>query len=136
MIFKLFKKYQSVIAYLFFGGLTTLINFVVFFIFAPGLHWNYQVANFIAWFLSVLFAFFTNKVWVFGSKYTTVKAFFIEMWSFFFYRILSYFIDAGIMFVGISLLHANSSLTKLIDQVVIVVLNYFFSKFFIFKKRD
>ena len=66
MIFKLFKKYQSVIAYLFFGGLTTLINFVVFFIFDSGLHWNYQVANFIAWFLSVLFAFFTNKVWVFG----------------------------------------------------------------------
>lgn len=132
----LFKKYQNIIAYLFFGGLTTLINMVVFYIFDTQLGWNYQLANFIAWLLSVLFAFFTNKVWVFGSSYTTIKAFFKELWSFFFFRGLSYFMDAGIMFIGISLLHANSNLTKLIDQVVIVLLNYIFSKFFIFNKKS
>ncbi|KRM20351.1 teichoic acid glycosylation protein GtrA [Ligilactobacillus hayakitensis DSM 18933 = JCM 14209] len=132
----LFKKYQNIIAYLFFGGLTTLINMVVFYIFDTQLGWNYQLANFIAWLVSVLFAFFTNKVWVFGSSYTTVKAFFKELWSFFFFRGLSYFMDAGIMFIGISLLHANSNLTKLIDQFVIVLLNYIFSKFFIFTKKS
>lgn len=132
----LFKKYQNIIAYLFFGGLTTLINMVVFYIFDTQLGWNYQLANFIAWLVSVLFAFFTNKVWVFGSSYTTIKAFFKELWSFFFFRGLSYFMDAGIMFIGISLLHANSNLTKLIDQVVIVLLNYIFSKFFIFNKKS
>lgn len=132
----LFKKYQNIIAYLFFGGLTTLINMIVFYIFDTQLGWNYQLANFIAWLLSVLFAFFTNKVWVFGSSYTTIKAFFKELWSFFFFRGLSYFMDAGIMFIGISLLHANSNLTKLIDQFVIVLLNYIFSKFFIFTKKS
>lgn len=95
----------------------------------------YQLANFLAWLLSVLFAFITNKLWVFESKFTTVKSFLIEMWWFFFYRIISLGFDAGIMFIGISLLHANGLLTKLVDQVVIVLLNYFFSKFLIFKKR-
>ena len=123
MIKELLLKYKAVIAYLFFGGLTTIINIVVFQVCSVNLGMYYQLANFLAWLLSVLFAFITNKLWVF------------EMWWFFFYRIISLGFDAGIMFIGISLLHANGLLTKLVDQVVIVLLNYFFSKFLIFKKR-
>lgn len=135
MIKELLLKYKAVIAYLFFGGLTTIINIVVFQVCSVNLDMYYQLANFLAWLLSVLFAFITNKLWVFESKFTTVKSFLIEMWWFFFYRIISLGFDAGIMFIGISLLHANGLLTKLVDQVVIVLLNYFFSKFLIFKKR-
>ncbi|MCP0886848.1 GtrA family protein [Ligilactobacillus sp. WILCCON 0076] len=131
-----FIKYKSVISYLFFGGLTTLINLVVFQICSANLHMYYQLANLIAWLLSVLFAFFTNKVWVFGSEYTTVSAFLIEMWWFFFYRIISLGFDAGIMYIGVSILQANKLATKLVDQIIIVILNYFFSKVFIFKKRS
>ena len=132
---ELFIKYKAIISYLFFGGLTTLINIVVFQVCSANLHMYYQLANFLAWLLSVLFAFITNKLWVFESKFTTFKNFLIEMWWFFFYRIISLGFDAGIMFIGISLLHANGLVTKLVDQVVIVLLNYFFSKFLIFKKR-
>ena len=129
---ELFKKYRSVIAYLFFGGLTTLINLLVYAFFTHQVPIYYQRANFWAWFLSVLFAFFTNKVWVFGSHYSTIKNFVVELVSFFFYRALSYVIDAGIMYVGVSLLQANGMLTKLVDQVIIVILNYVFSKYLIF----
>ena len=131
-LLELFKKYKSVSAYLFFGGLTTLINLLVYAFFTHQVPIYYQWANFWAWFLSVLFAFFTNKVWVFGSHYSTVKNFVVELVSFFFYRALSYVIDAGIMYVGVSLLQANGMLTKLVDQVIIVILNYVFSKYLIF----
>ncbi|WP_282708687.1 GtrA family protein [Ligilactobacillus sp. Marseille-Q7487] len=132
----LFVKYKSVLAYLFFGGLTTLVNLITFYIFDTKLGIYYQIANFIAWFISVLFAFVTNKLWVFESKTPTIKAFLVEMWWFFFYRIVSFFFDAAIMYIGVSLLALNSNLTKLIDQVVIVLLNYLFSKLFIFKDRS
>ncbi|WP_421017305.1 GtrA family protein [Furfurilactobacillus cerevisiae] len=62
-----FFKYQSVISYLFFGGLTTLVNIVTFVLFASVVHWNYQCGNVIAWILSVLFAYVTDKLWVLAS---------------------------------------------------------------------
>lgn len=131
---KLFKKYQSVIAYLFFGGLTTLINIGVFTLLEPVM--NYQIANVIAWFLSVLFAYITNKIWVFSSKTHGVAALLKEMGSFFFFRGLSLIMDIVIMWIGISVLHANPLLTKIIDNVVVVVANYFFSKLWIFKGKE
>lgn len=130
---ELWVKYKSVIAYLFFGVLTTLINIVAFYLFGTIFSLYYQLANVIAWFLSVLFAFFTNKVWVFESKYTTARNFWVEMGKFFFYRGLSLVVDAAIMGLGVSVLKIDKNLTKLLDQVVIVVINYFFSKFLIFK---
>ena len=107
MVKDLWVKYKSIIAYLFWGVVTTVVNLAVFQILSPGLHWNVALATVIAWFASVLVAYFTNKVWVFGSHYTTVSNFFTELGAFFFYRALSYVLDAGIMFVGISLLHAT-----------------------------
>ncbi|GEN49043.1 cell wall teichoic acid glycosylation protein gtcA [Ligilactobacillus pobuzihii E100301 = KCTC 13174] len=136
MIKKMWLKYKGVIAYLFFGGLTTLINIVAFYLFGTVFDLYYQLANVIAWLLSVLFAFFTNKVWVFGSKYTTAKAFWSEMGKFFFYRGVSLLVDAFIMYLGISVFKIDDNLTKLIDQVFVVVINYFFSKFLIFKTND
>ncbi|GKS80542.1 membrane protein [Ligilactobacillus pabuli] len=133
LIKKLWTKYQSVIAYLFFGVLTTLINIVAFYVFGTVFNLYYQLANVIAWLLSVLFAFFTNKVWVFGSKFTTARAFWVEMGKFFFYRGLSLLVDAAIMGLGVSVLKIDKNLTKLLDQVVVVIINYFFSKFLIFK---
>ncbi|HJE97578.1 MAG TPA: GtrA family protein [Ligilactobacillus acidipiscis] len=133
---KIWLKYKGVIAYLFFGVLTTLINIIAFYLFGTVFALYYQLANVIAWLLSVLFAFFTNKVWVFGSKYTTMKAFWSEMGKFFFYRGVSLVIDAAIMFLGVSVLKVDKNLTKLLDQVVVVLINYFFSKFLIFKKGN
>ncbi len=108
---------------------------------SSGIHWNYQVANVIAWFLSVLVAYFTNKVWVFGSHYTTVNDFIVEFLRFYFYRGLTLVLDIIIMYVGVSLLGFNDPLqqfiVKFIDNVIVVIANYIFSKWLIFKdNRD
>ena len=58
------------------------------------------------------------------------------MTSFFGFRLLSFFIDEGIMIIGVSVLHGNDLIVKLIDQIIVVLLNWFFSKLFIFKDRE
>lgn len=132
----LFKRYQSVIAYLFFGGFTTVVNIATFVILNNFCHWNYQVANIIAWFLSVLFAYITNKLWVFASHAHGFRETVREISSFFFFRGLTLILDVLIMYVGISLLHGNEIVVKLIDQVLVIVANYFFSKWYIFKASN
>ncbi len=137
MIKQLWKKYKHIIAYLFWGVVTTVINLAVFQILSSGIHWNYQLANVIAWFVSVLVAYFTNKVWVFGSHYTTVSDFLVEMLRFFFYRALTLVIDIVITFIGISVLGFKDPMgqfiVKVIDNVIVVIANYVFSKWLIFK---
>lgn len=138
------KKNWSVITYLIFGALTTVINFVVFGALytwhnAMGLAhpiMGYQAANFVTWLLSVLFAYITNKLWVFDSHQTSKKGVVKELESFFFWRIISYFMDVVILWLGIGILHGNGNIVKLIDQVVVVIANYAFSKIFIFKDQD
>lgn len=137
MIKQLWEKYKHIIAYLFWGVVTTIINLAVFQILSSGIHWNYQLANVIAWFVSVLVAYFTNKVWVFGSHYTTVSDFLVEMLRFFFYRALTLVIDIVITFIGISVLGFKDPMgqfiVKVIDNVIVIIANYVFSKWLIFK---
>lgn len=124
----LFKKYEQLIAYAVFGVLTTLVNIVSFWGLENMAGWHYFWSNNLAWLLSVLFAFFTNKTYVFKSKYTTKTAFFKEMSAFFGARIASLVIDDLIMFVGISLLSANSMVVKILDQFIVIAMNYVLSK--------
>lgn len=137
MIKQLWEKYKHIVAYLFWGVVTTVINLAVFQILSSGIHWNYQLANVIAWFVSVLVAYFTNKVWVFGSHYTTVSDFLVEMLRFFFYRALTLVIDIVITFIGISVLGFKDPMgqfiVKVIDNVIVIITNYVFSKWLIFK---
>ena len=137
MIKQLWEKYKHIIAYLFWGVVTTVINLAVFQILSSGIHWNYQLANVITWFVSVLVAYFTNKVWVFGSHYTTVSDFLVEMLRFFFYRALTLVIDIVITFIGISVLGFKDPMgqfiVKVIDNVIVIIANYVFSKLLIFK---
>lgn len=137
MIKQLWDKYKSIIAYLFWGVVTTIVNLAVFQILSSGIHWNYQLATVIAWFLSVLVAYFTNKVWVFESHYTTISDFLIEFVRFYFYRALTLVLDIIIMYVGVTLLGFNDPLeqfiVKVIDNVLVVIANYVFSKWLIFK---
>ena len=125
---KIIQQYWEQLMYLVFGVLTTLVNMVVFYLLDRYTGMYYLLSNTIAWFLSVLFAFFTNKTWVFQSKYTTIPDFIREMTSFFFFRGISYLMDTAIMFIGISLLHGPNMIVKLIDQFVVILANYIFSK--------
>lgn len=133
-ISQLYAKYKDILAYLIFGGLTTVVNLVVFYVTVTLWGWNYQVGNVWAWFLSVLFAYLTNRVWVFHSHFTTIKMLAKEAVAFFAARGVTLIMDMGIMWIGVSLLQQNEMLTKLVDQIVVVLANYFFSKWFVFHK--
>ncbi|WP_265455578.1 GtrA family protein [Enterococcus sp. HY326] len=127
------KGYWEILSYLFFGGATTVVNMGVFFIANAFLH-HYIVANTIAWFISVLFAFVTNKIFVFQTKSETAGQLVWEWLKFMFYRILSLGIDNGSLYVIVDVFKWNVIVGKLVSQVLVVVANYAFSKLFIFKK--
>lgn len=128
-----YNKIKEIIWYGFFGVLTTLVNIISFY-FLDKTGMNVYLNNFIAWFLSVLFAFITNKLYVFNSKSLDKKVVIKEICSFFFFRILSLGIDMAGMYICISLLNIGKMISKIIMNIIVIVANYIFSKIFIFKK--
>ena len=133
---KLFKKYKDIIAYLFFGGLTTLVNIVCYYICAHVLKMATIPSTIIAWVLAVLFAYVTNRKWVFHSKVTGKKEILNEMMSFFGCRIATGIIDLLIMFVFVDLCHFNDLIIKIIANIIVIILNYVASKLLVFKKKS
>lgn len=130
-----YKKYKEALLYLFFGVLTTLINIVVFYLFTEIITLDELVANVIAWIIAVLFAYVTNRIWVFSSHCATKAAFLKEILSFYGGRIFTLLVEEGILLVFIKLLSLNALAVKIVAQVVIIVLNYVISKLFVFKKK-
>lgn len=117
--------------YVIFGILTTLVNFVVYLLLVRVLGINYLISNIVAWFFSVLFAYVTNKIWVFESKNTHIVK---EMSLFFGGRIFSGIVDTGLMYLLIDILSVGDVISKIIIQVIVVILNYVISKIIVFKK--
>ena len=119
--------------YLIFGVLTTAISFLVQWIFTDIISLPYAwLATVIAWVVSVLFAFVTNKIIVFEKK--DDKGFFIELLLFYSSRLLTGLLEIGAMALFVDLLFFNQWVVKIIANIVIIILNYIFSKFIIFKK--
>lgn len=131
----LIKKYKETILYLIFGVLSTIINIITYVFFTKILVLNYLVANAIAWILAVIFAYITNKFWVFESKEINSKYILKEFFSFFGCRVFSGAIEMFMMFILVSIMSFNDFIVKIITNVVVVVLNYIFSKLLIFKKK-
>ncbi|XUC84189.1 hypothetical protein IGI92_001186 [Enterococcus sp. DIV2379] len=129
------KKLWEPITYLFFGGLTTVVNIVVYLIFREGIGLYYQTANVISWIASVLFAYFTNKLWVFEAKTETKQESWAAFGKFIFFRVLSLGLDMLCMYLFISILATGDLVAKLVTQVVVVLANYVFSKFLIFNTK-
>ncbi|MCI1282975.1 GtrA family protein [Lacticaseibacillus songhuajiangensis] len=123
---QLYQKYAMFIRYVVIGVLTTVVNLVVFFL-LKHLGMNYLIANTIAWLVSVIFAFFTNKQIVFQSKSKNAAAF-AEMVLFFILRGVSLALDDGLMYLGISVLLWNTGLVKIAVQIIVIITNYIFSK--------
>ena len=133
---ELYKKYKEIINYLIFGGLSTVVNIVSYFIFARMIGVEEVISSALSWFCAVLFAYITNKLFVFESKTETRKQFFKEMVSFFSCRILSGALcDVGIFALMINVFKINDVIAKIVTQVLVIVLNYVFSKLIIFKKK-
>lgn len=131
----LIKKYKTPLLYLIFGGLTTLVNIFTYALCYEVLEIQNVPAATIAWFISVLFAFITNKIWVFESKAFTLSVLLKECFLFLVCRILSGLLDVAIMYVTVDLMGWNAILWKIIANVIVVILNYAASKILIFRKN-
>ena len=119
---ELYLKYKEVINYLVFGGLATVVNFVSYFIFARLLGVEEVISSGLSWFCSVLFAYITNKLFVFESKTENLKTFFKEMISFFVARIVSGALcDVGTFAVMVKVLHINDIFSKIVTQIMVVI---------------
>lgn len=133
-ILKMWNNYKDIFWYCFFGGLTTVVNIAIFYLFNDVVGLHYMVANIIAWVVAVLFAYITNRTWVFKSKVCGSKAIFKELMLFIWFRVLSLVMEMVILFIMIDLLGVSEMITKLVTQVVVIIANYVFSKWIIFKE--
>lgn len=131
---ELLKKYKFIILYGIFGVLTTIINIVTYALCYDMFNISNVVSNIIAWILSVLFAFITNKIWVFESKCFDFKIFIKELWNFIVCRLATGALDLGIMYVGVDLLKGPALILKIASNIIVIILNYVMSKLFVFKK--
>ena len=121
--------------YLVFGVLTTLVNIASYWLFAHQLTLDTLTSTILAWVLSVLFAFFTNKLIVFESKGNGLKRFLWEILTFFGARALTGVLDTAIMVVFVDILTLNDLGVKVASNIIVIILNYIVSKFVIFAKK-
>ncbi|MEA4993369.1 MAG: GtrA family protein [Oscillibacter sp.] len=128
MIKLLLKKYEELLRYGFWGVMTVLVNTVLYLGFSALM--GDLAANTLAFFLAVQFAYMSNTKFVFRDKFT--KKNFLQFWGM---RIGTIFIDNGGMWLLLAM-DCNRLLAKCVVNAIVIVLNYIFSKFFIYKKRD
>jgi putative flippase GtrA len=131
----LYEKYEEIIKYVIVGGLTTIVSMACFYISV----WTFldgndpvqlQVANVISWVGGVAFAYVTNRTIVFQSHNAEIWK---ELVKFVSSRVLTLFLDMGVMFILATLLHINYNISKLISMVLVMVGNYIISKLLVFK---
>lgn len=135
---KLWKKLinKETILYLVFGVLTTAINIAVCGLLADILKWDVYLSNTIAWILSVIFAFVTNKIFVFHSKSTDKKILLKETVFFLIARLISLGFDMLVVWLMADLWGINVWIVKIISNIIVIIMNYIFSKLFIFNNKQ
>ena len=132
---KLVEKYWDVLSYLFFGGLTTIVNYLVYLPCYNALHLSAAVSNGIAWVVAVAFAFLTNKPFVFKSHDWSAKTVWPELVKFVGCRVGSGLMETAILFVCVDQLAWNGNIWKVVTSVLVVLLNYIASKWIVFKNK-
>ncbi len=131
----LLRRYRQVILYGIFGFLTFLVSVSSYAFLLRALGMNVLIANVVSWVLAVLFAFFTNRRWVFDGRSDASKGLPGQMVSFFGGRLFTLAVEELILLVFVTWLAFNGVAVKIVAQAVVIVLNYFISKFWVFKKR-
>lgn len=125
------KIKAEILTYIIFGLLTTVVNIAIFLFFTEVLKINYIISNIIAWFLSVLFAYITNRIWVFESTNDNIIK---ELSLFYVGRVFSGVVDTLLLYILISIFSVGVFTSKIIVQVLVVILNYVLSKVIVFKE--
>ena len=131
-----YKKNKEVINYIMVGILTTLVSLAVYYalvltILNPEDALLLQVANVISWIAAVTFAYFANRKYVFESQNKHIV---LEAMKFYLSRLGTLLLDMTIMYIGVSLLFYNDKFVKIIVQIIVIIVNYIFSKLFVFQK--
>ena len=121
---------KELFLYIVFGILTTLVNIITYLFFTRIFGINYLISNIFAWIVSVLFAYVTNRIWVFESRNANIIK---EISLFFGGRLFSGIADVGLMYVFIEILSVNDFISKIIIQILVIILNYLISKLIVFK---
>lgn len=134
----IYKKHKEGFNYLIFGGLTTLLSLLVYYAVTftflnPDNTIELQIANILSWIFGFLFAYFTNRKYVFESKNKKVSE---EFFKFFLSRISTLLLDMAIMFVFVTCLKFNDKIFKIISQILVILSNYILSKLLVFKKNE
>ncbi len=141
---ELFKKYKSIILYIFFGGMTTVVDwsvsFLLYYLWGDAIEatpWLIHGANVIAWVAAVAFAYVTNRIWVFESKRKGFLPVLGEIGAFAGGRVVTLLLQEILMAIFFTWLGFNEYIVKIVAAVLVVIINYFISKFFVFtKKKD
>lgn len=139
-IINLYKKYQEIINYLIVGVLTTVVSIATYFLFSLILDIEnnilFIIANVLSWICAVVFAYITNKKFVFNTT-TSNKKEEIKVFSMFVSsRITTLLIELAFMFITVKVILINDKIAKIIAQFIVIVLNYVLSKLFVFKKKN
>lgn len=134
-ILSLIRKHYDVLAYLLFGVLTTVVNYVIYLPCYNLLGLSATVSNLIAWVVAVAFAYLTNKPFVFRSHDWSAKTVIPELTKFVSCRVASGAAESVILLLTVDILHWNGNVWKLITSVLVVVLNYIGSKLLVFRKK-
>ena len=134
-IMELIKKYWDILMYLVFGVLTTAVNYLVYLPLYNYVGLSATISNCVAWVAAVIFAFMTNKPFVFKSQDWSWNVVLPEVTKFVGCRVGSGLIETGILLVTVDILNMNGNLWKLLVSILVVILNYFGSKLLVFQSK-
>ena len=139
---ELLTRYREVLLYLIFGGLTTVVDwglsFLLYHFWGDAIEANTILvhgANVIAWAAAVLFAFITNRIWVFKSEKKGFLPILGELGSFAGGRVMTLLLQEAIFVIFFDIMGISEFIVKLIAAVLVIVLNYFISKLIVFRKK-
>lgn len=131
-----FLKYKGLISYAFFGACTTLINWGAYYLCYHIARISNISSTITAWTVAVVFAFITNKIWVFNSKSFNGKTVLHEACTFVAARLATGVLDVAIMYYAVDVFALNSTVWKLLSNGIVIIFNYILSKLIIFKKDN
>lgn len=131
----LFIRYREMIVYLVFGVLTTLVNILVYWPLHNWLSWPAVSANAVAWVVAVLFAFLTNKPFVFRSKDWHPRVLFPELLKFVGCRLASFGFEEVFLAITVDWLSWHGLVMKILAGIAVVIINYVGSKLLVFRKE-
>lgn len=131
-----YRKHQEGMRYLIFGALSTVVNIVSYALLYYLFHISNAVSNILAWIIAATFAYITNKLYVFDSKVNNKKELLKEIVYFYGCRLFTLAIDEGIMILAVDRFKWNGILMKIVANIIVIILNFIFSKILIFRKQE